>query len=160
MVENTVVEFSYVGGSTPGQKRKVFVTEVGPDDFAGYDFSRRHFRRFKTRKATNVVVDKTAKVVDVSILPSTISDITVERGLQADGYEVYTDYPFVVGIKLPAKPKLTITSNGLTFEGPNGNVEVNIANGRLSVYENGRGINQNPDDPMPVYTAIKRVLGV
>lgn len=159
MVENKVVEFVYNGGSTPGKSRKVFVYEVDANGFSGYDFSRQHVRRFLKSKTGKYSVDKTAKVIDVDSLPSTVTVATIERGLQADGYEVHNEYPYVVGVKLPPKRKLSTANGNLTIEGPGGKLYVNIARG-VSLYENGTGINFNADDPLPLYEAIKRVLGV
>jgi hypothetical protein len=159
MVENKVIEFVYNGGSTPGQSRKVFVTEVDSVGFSGYDFSRNHVRRFLKAKTGRYSIDTTAKVVNVESLPSTVGPSTIERGLVADGFEVHNEYPYLVGVKVPAKPSLKVTATQFEFVGPNGRLVINNANGRLSVYENGNGINQNPNDPLPIFKALKRVLG-
>ncbi len=159
MVENKVIEFVYNGGSTPGKSRKVFVTEVDTQGFRGYDFTRNHVRRFLKSKTGRYAVDKTAKVIDVTALPSAIKVDTVERGLVTDGYEVHNEHPYLVGIKLPPKPSLTIKGGSMFISGPHGTLEVNIARG-LSMYENGLGINvANPDNPVPLFEALKRVLG-
>lgn len=159
MFENKVIEFVYSAGSNPGEKRVVFVTDVTPTAYTGYDFDRKAVRRFLTSRLTGAIkVQSAAKIVEVNSLPSAVRADTIERGLAADGYEVYNDGGYVVGATLPTKRKLEVYGATWKFSGPGGNLTIMNSNGRLSLYECGKGINFNPNDPMPMFEALKRVL--
>jgi len=49
------VEFVYFGGSQPGDRRTVFVTDKIGDSITGYDFARSDYRTFRTQLAAEIV---------------------------------------------------------------------------------------------------------
>ena len=50
------VSFVYDGGSTPGIRRIIFVTDVDIDRLHGYDFARENYRQFIFDKCSDIII--------------------------------------------------------------------------------------------------------